>query len=445
MEINFRQKKGITLIALVITIIVLLILAGVTIATLTGDNGLLTKTSKANLETRGASVEERKDLWKTEQNTENYVEDNTAQSLDELLNDLEKEGLITPEERTQIEENGHVVIGSRDIIFINKPLPSTGETTPYYPDENCKYVEGDLNTGLVIADKNGNKYVWIEVPKSITQTANTKEELYNVLNEYSIDYKDTWGWGLTNSDIWYEGCGLSEEEYNNNYMKMLNSIKENGGFYIGRYAMGSLVPRDQNSGVTQSAIKIDMYPYNWVTCEKAQNICETYSLGDRTSSLMYDIQYNLACKFLEVKSDELTVEDIAKNSEKWGNYSAHDMQLNRGKYAIYSWQTSTLGEWMDYTEKSDAVESAIKKNGQYVLTTTGASEENYVLNIYDFTGNVFCYTLGNYQNGDLGSDNYPVIRGGSFYQDGNYMAASWNSWGDIYDKEIEIGFRNCIY
>ena len=445
MEINFRQKKGITLIALVITIIVLLILAGVTIATLTGDNGLLTKTSKANLETRGASVEERKDLWKTEQNTENYVEDNTAQSLDELLNDLEKEGLITPEERTQIEENGHVVIGSRDIIFINKPLPSTGETTPYYPDENCKYVEGDLNTGLVIADKNGNKYVWIEVPKSITQTANTKEELYNVLNEYSIDYKDTWGWGLTNSDIWYESCGLSEEEYNNNYMKMLNSIKENGGFYIGRYAMGSLVPRDQNSGVTQSAIKIDMYPYNWVTCEEAQNICETYSLGDRTSSLMYDIQYNLACKFLEVKSDELTVEDIAKNSEKWGNYSAHDMQLNRGKYAIYSWQTSTLGEWMDYTEKSDAVESAIKKNGQYVLTTTGASEENYVLNIYDFTGNVFCYTLGNYQNGDLGSDNYPVIRGGSFYQDGNYMAASWNSWGDIYDKEIEIGFRNCIY
>ena len=141
----------------------------------------------------------------------------------------------------------------------------------------------------------------------------------------------------------------------------------------------------------------------------------------------------------------MTVEDIAKNSEKWGNYSAHDMQLNRGKYAIYSWQTSTLGEWMDYTEKSDAVESAIKKNGQYVLTTTGASEENYVLNIYDFTGNVFCYTLGNYQNGDLGSDNYPVIRGGSFYQDGNYMAASWNSWGDIYDKEIEIGFRNCIY
>ena len=40
---QLKINKGITLIALVITIIVLLILAGVTIATLTGDNGILTK------------------------------------------------------------------------------------------------------------------------------------------------------------------------------------------------------------------------------------------------------------------------------------------------------------------------------------------------------------------------------------------------------------------
>ena len=42
-----KQAKGITLIALVITIIVLLILAGVTIATLTGENGILTKAQNA--------------------------------------------------------------------------------------------------------------------------------------------------------------------------------------------------------------------------------------------------------------------------------------------------------------------------------------------------------------------------------------------------------------
>ena len=43
MKLNLKERNGITLIALVITIIVLLILAGVTIATLTGDNGILGK------------------------------------------------------------------------------------------------------------------------------------------------------------------------------------------------------------------------------------------------------------------------------------------------------------------------------------------------------------------------------------------------------------------
>lgn len=60
---NFKQtNKGITLIALVITIIVLLILAGVTIATLFGDNGILTKATEASKKTGQASAEEQVQL-----------------------------------------------------------------------------------------------------------------------------------------------------------------------------------------------------------------------------------------------------------------------------------------------------------------------------------------------------------------------------------------------
>lgn len=58
---NKKRNKGITLIALVITIIVLLILAGVTIATLTGDNGILTKANKAKETTE---IEEEKEIIK---------------------------------------------------------------------------------------------------------------------------------------------------------------------------------------------------------------------------------------------------------------------------------------------------------------------------------------------------------------------------------------------
>lgn len=53
-----KKENGITLIALVITIIVLLILAGVSIAMLTGDNGILNKATDASQKTLAAEAEE---------------------------------------------------------------------------------------------------------------------------------------------------------------------------------------------------------------------------------------------------------------------------------------------------------------------------------------------------------------------------------------------------
>ena len=53
-----KNNKGITLIALVVTIIILLILAGVSIMTLTGDNGIITRTSKSKKLTKDAEIAE---------------------------------------------------------------------------------------------------------------------------------------------------------------------------------------------------------------------------------------------------------------------------------------------------------------------------------------------------------------------------------------------------
>ena len=60
--IKIKQTEGITLIALVITIIVLLILAGVTIATLTGENGIITRATSAKNQTIIAQDEEMIEL-----------------------------------------------------------------------------------------------------------------------------------------------------------------------------------------------------------------------------------------------------------------------------------------------------------------------------------------------------------------------------------------------
>lgn len=59
MKLNLKERKGITLIALVITIIVLLILAGVSIAMLTGQNGILTQAQSAKTTTEDKSAEEK--------------------------------------------------------------------------------------------------------------------------------------------------------------------------------------------------------------------------------------------------------------------------------------------------------------------------------------------------------------------------------------------------
>ena len=111
------KTNGITLIALVITIIVLLILAGVAITTLTGENGILNKADTAQVETRAATVEELVRLWKTEQTADNMIGENETQTLGQLLDKLEEDNLITQEERTIIEDDGEITIGNKTIIF----------------------------------------------------------------------------------------------------------------------------------------------------------------------------------------------------------------------------------------------------------------------------------------------------------------------------------------
>jgi len=110
-----KGNKGITLIALVITIIVLLILAAVSIAILTGENGLLTRAGDAKEETRGASVQEAIDLWKINKSVDNYIGDKTAQSKTVLLDDLENKGLLINDERNRLEAGETITIGSKQI------------------------------------------------------------------------------------------------------------------------------------------------------------------------------------------------------------------------------------------------------------------------------------------------------------------------------------------
>ena len=96
-EIKKIDNKGITLIALVITIIVLLILAGVSIAMLTGENGILTQAQRAANETEQAALEEKIKLLSAEaminEQTGN-VEEKTAKELQDELKEQGENVLV---------------------------------------------------------------------------------------------------------------------------------------------------------------------------------------------------------------------------------------------------------------------------------------------------------------------------------------------------------------
>ena len=81
MKNQVNEKNGITLIALVITIIVLLILAGVTIATLTGDNGLLQKAGEAKQASDNATTDEKVRLAQIEYELEVRSNPNVSTKL----------------------------------------------------------------------------------------------------------------------------------------------------------------------------------------------------------------------------------------------------------------------------------------------------------------------------------------------------------------------------
>ena len=75
-----RNQKGITLVALVITIIVLLILAGVTIAALSGPNGILSNSVKSNEETAKSQAKEAVSMAVSELLSNYYVTQTTTAS-----------------------------------------------------------------------------------------------------------------------------------------------------------------------------------------------------------------------------------------------------------------------------------------------------------------------------------------------------------------------------
>ena len=394
---TLRRNKGITLIALVVTIIVLLILAGISIAMLTGQNGILNRAAEAKEKTGVAQEDEEK----------------TLQGYEDIM--------------AQYTGN----------------LPSREETKPYFPNSTFSYKEGDLSTGLVIKDSNDNEYVWVEVPttiysdskynaKGIPSSAGDWEKIRDCLKAYTEDY----------SSSSYKDTNTDGTTYSDDYKNMLKSVYTNGGFWIGRYEAGleGDTPRTSYSAILASdkaVIKPNMYLYNYVTRDEAQELATRMNYTGVTSSLIYGVQWDLVLKFIETKNSNQK-ENLTSDSTKIGNYYNSTLILNRGKFAQYNallkWYNFNSDEKSNLVEKSQKKEQSSNENG--ILLTTGATEATNLQNIYDIAGNVWEWTR------EFCNTSYPCVdRGGSYGNTGSGALAKNRSNGNTSGCSDSVGFR----
>ena len=112
------DNKGITLIALVITIIILLILATVTILALTGENGLFTRAKEARDETRASTILEQIALWKTNNVFDQEFNDR-SEDKDTFLARLVRDGLLSQDESDTLAANGTITVGQHATLSYN--------------------------------------------------------------------------------------------------------------------------------------------------------------------------------------------------------------------------------------------------------------------------------------------------------------------------------------
>ena len=398
---KLKESKGITLIALVITIIVLLILAGVTIATLTGDNGILKKAGDAKTQTEQAKEDEnlkiaiagsygtdgKLNLKDLKDNLTNqgidYDKNNTGFPLEVKVNG----------EKKKIDANGNIIESIQSLKTKGTVFKDTTTLEDTYGNQ-VKIPKGfkiandsatDVTGGIVIEDATytntiGSQFVWIPVGtgENAIKKAN-KEKVDIALGRYEF----------TKTTSEYSGSSFTEDttaNHNSDYKNAIakdieqfkTSVKNNHGYYIGRYEAGVV---DYNSSVSTSNSD---YKINWtgytgdnikLVCKKEQQVWN-YVTQNKASELSRDMY----------KSEAKVTSDLI-NSYAWDTAIVFVQKC--GKESNSSTYSRTWGH-------SSITEGMPQATGTNILTETSKVDKQ--CNIFDMAGNCLEWTTETYSS-----------------------------------------------
>ena len=411
------KNKGVTLIALAVTIVVMLILAGVTISVLNGENGIVKQAQKAKEESKIKELKEKVRIDIAGKRVENINGELRVSVLKEILDkyfdNVPVETQITSETELKAkEEYGkyEMKISDIDVGEITYETSYTifkdvnGEQVPipegYIVSENSD--ENIVNKGLVVSDSRGNEYVWI----SCTVDSSSNKLQYK-RTEWGVE-KD----GTDNSraikdeltlkdiDVTYSKTDTDNginEEISKEIVAQINaekeSIKKYGGYYIGRYEVG----KDNKTAV----IKAEQEPYVNIKWSKAYELAKGIGGGEgATTYLCSSYSWDTAINFIQNTTGK--------------NYATSIIGFN--------------GNWKSQ-EVKDSSGKVIKPVNTAQRLNTGLTTA--LCNIYDMGGNVGEFTT----ELNPGTSETVVLRGG------NYV--NYNPAGSRWDDVSGIAYSSC--
>ena len=445
---KLNKQKGITLIALVITIIVMLILVAVTIS-MAINGGLFEKAGKATGDTKNAMDAEQQLADGRIQ-----IAGKVYESIDDYLAGKEA---VLDYDKTKTNDDG--------TLKSNAKYESDGKTAII--PKGFKIIEDtegkkSIDAGLVIQDLAGNEFVWVPVTVEGTTYAE-KEAKFEAIRKdgYKEGKLQTY---VSSGDVtepyakgYTDGKGTEEAK---DYQEMRTSVIKNGGFYIGRYEAGveGDTPRtNKANGTSKMVVQRDKFPYNYVGWGSSMSNYEdniTYSSKNQghgalylskhmydgkdvgvTPTLCYGIQWDATLAFI---GDE----NYNKDSTSKGNYTNNDWTIDRdtAKYAVFNTSTFLLGDWTSISAEENKTKT--KTASESILLTTGASEDFKTKNIYDLAGNVQEWTN---EESESYSVTCRVSRGGYYSNLGTNYPASYREIASPVNCSHGLGFRPALY
>ncbi len=379
---KFKKNLGITLIALVVTIVVLLILAGISISMLTGQNGILNRATEAKEKTEKAQIDE-------------------SDKMVQMEAMVKSAGKSIPNPSSYGENP-------------NAQATADGAGKYFALPDGAKYITGTVDTGVVVEIK-GSEFVWVPVDDVVLDTNRISDlptssengissgKTYTPMavkvgDDYKgilYDFDESNGYLLYPNNENYLGNsdGYREPDIVSNYdggdsdtvdgkitirkltaeyNAMISSILKYKGFYIARYEAG--LDKTTNEIVFKNA------------SIEANNVITT-----DTSNIETSRWYGLYQKIKTFTTDS----DKVVSSMIWG--SQYDAMMN----------------WMAKNRKNVGNTDNKKRNS---MNTTGSNTNDIINNIYDLYGCHYEWTLETY------SDSHRARRGGDLR--GNYSPAS---------------------